>query len=117
MNCMKCGRDIPAEQVFCDNCLEIMKKYPVKPDTVVQLPRSRQQIAQKKQSARRRPLSPEEQIPVLKKSLRRHKLCIAILSLIIVAAAVFAFLQVQQLTSLPELPHYTNSTPDTTGET
>ena len=117
MNCMKCGREIPAGQVFCDGCLEVMKKYPVKPDTVVQLPRSRQQNATKKQALRRRPLSPEEQIPVLKRSLRRHKLCIAILVLVIAAATVAAFLQLRHPFSLPELPNYTNNTPDTTGET
>ena len=35
MNCLKCGREIPEDQVFCDACLEVMKKYPVKPGTPV----------------------------------------------------------------------------------
>lgn len=37
MHCMKCGKEIPEGQVFCDECLEVMTKYPVKPDTPVQI--------------------------------------------------------------------------------
>ncbi len=38
MNCMKCGREISNDQVFCEECLLDMKNYPVKPDTPVLLP-------------------------------------------------------------------------------
>ncbi len=38
MNCIKCGRDVRGEQVFCDACQEDMEFYPVKPGTPVQLP-------------------------------------------------------------------------------
>ncbi len=38
MQCMKCGREIPAGDVFCENCLADMEKYPVKPGTVVHIP-------------------------------------------------------------------------------
>lgn len=37
MHCMKCGKEIPEERVFCDGCLTVMDAYPVKPDTVVQI--------------------------------------------------------------------------------
>lgn len=117
MNCMKCGREIPAGQVFCDGCLEIMKQYPVKPDTAVSLPRNRQNAAAKKPASRRRPLSPEEQVPILKRSCRRLRFCVAFLSLLLVAAAVFAFLQLRNLNAPPESPNYTNSTSDATDET
>ena len=33
MNCMKCGREIPEQQTFCDVCLEVMSQYPVNPHT------------------------------------------------------------------------------------
>lgn len=39
MQCLKCGREIDADAVFCDRCLDEMAKYPVKPDTVVLLPK------------------------------------------------------------------------------
>ncbi len=38
MKCMKCGRKFSAEQVFCDDCLAEMEKYPVSPETPVVLP-------------------------------------------------------------------------------
>ena len=117
MNCMKCGRKIPLGQAFCDSCLEVMKKYPVKPDTAVQLPRRDLHASAKKQNARRRPLSPEEQLPLLKRSNRRLKLTVAILSLLLAAAVVLGFMHLQNHDALPEFPNYTNTTPDTTGET
>lgn len=33
MNCLKCGREIEEGQVFCNDCLVQMAKYPVKPGT------------------------------------------------------------------------------------
>lgn len=38
MHCMKCGRKAEDSHAFCDECLEDMKKYPIKPGTVVRLP-------------------------------------------------------------------------------
>lgn len=38
MNCIRCGREIEAEQVFCAECLEDMERHPVKPGTPIQLP-------------------------------------------------------------------------------
>ena len=35
MNCLKCGRDIAEDQLFCESCLEVMDQYPVKSGSVV----------------------------------------------------------------------------------
>ena len=70
MLCMKCGREVDAEQVFCADCLAEMEKYPVKPGTVVTLPQRPAQNPAKKQSGRRHPALPlEEQVTRLKKRL------------------------------------------------
>ena len=70
MQCMKCGRDVEPEQVFCDSCREIMAQYPVKPGVVVQLPR-RVESPVKKQTVRRRGLgTSEEQIHTLRRAVR-----------------------------------------------
>ena len=37
MNCMKCGREIGENRVFCDLCLADMEKYPIKPGIAIQL--------------------------------------------------------------------------------
>lgn len=51
MQCMKCGREISGGQVFCQECLEEMEKYPVDPDVVVTLP-SASGTAKAQQSAK-----------------------------------------------------------------
>lgn len=66
MNCLKCGRETAAEQVFCEDCRLDMEKYPVKPGTVVLLPRRRDSNAPKKVS-KRRSLPLEEQVKILRK--------------------------------------------------
>ena len=38
MNCIKCGRDITDNNVFCQECLAQMAEYPVKPGTPVVIP-------------------------------------------------------------------------------
>ena len=68
MQCMKCGREIAAGQVFCEGCLADMEKYPVKPGTPVHLPPRKAEPPVKKAPARRRPTL-EEQVRSLKKRL------------------------------------------------
>ena len=48
MQCMKCGREIPAGQVFCEDCLTDMAAYPIKPGTVVTLPNRPKQTTTRK---------------------------------------------------------------------
>ena len=69
MNCMKCGREIPSDETFCETCLEGMEQYPVRPDTVVLLPNRTEWFSAKKSHQRRQ--SPEEQIAALEKRCRR----------------------------------------------
>ena len=75
MQCMKCGVEIPEGQVFCEKCLEIMDRYPVKPGTPVQiLPRN-----SKDKSSKRRELSPEELLSKQRSINRRQRLLIWLL--------------------------------------
>ena len=69
MYCMKCGKEIEADQVFCEECRAEMEKYPVKPNTLVQIPNRPKKHAAKKVHSRWE--SPEEQIAALKKRIRR----------------------------------------------
>ena len=67
MGCMKCGRDTLEDQVFCETCREDMKKHPIKPNIVVQLPQRKPASGIKRPApARRRPLTHEEQIRKLR---------------------------------------------------
>lgn len=70
MYCMKCGRNIEDDQVFCSDCLSVMARYPVKPGTAVQIPKRKQNAAVKRTTSRRKQLTPEERIQRLKRWLR-----------------------------------------------
>ena len=54
MGCIKCGRDLEEGQIFCQSCLEVMAKYPVKPNTAIQLPDHKDSAAPKKSAPKRR---------------------------------------------------------------
>ena len=74
MNCLKCGKEIEEKQVFCDSCLAVMEKFPVKPETKIYLPKNAPVAPVKKSAPRKKTLSPEERILRLKKAI--HILCI-----------------------------------------
>lgn len=71
MYCLKCGKETLEEKIFCEDCLLLAQRYPVKPGTPVQLPR---QDPTKKNTPQKRTLSPEEQVDILKKALFRSRL-------------------------------------------
>ena len=86
MNCMKCGKEVTEDSVFCADCLLEMEKYPVDPGTVVLLPRRSESSVQKKIVKRHVP-SPEEQIA----SLRKKVLILTLLLMACIAAIVLMF--------------------------
>lgn len=83
MNCMKCGREMKEDHVFCKRCLTDMENYPVKPNTVVQLPVRPAAPAVKKKTRRKRDLKPEEQVQNLRFAVRWLSM--------LLAAALLAF--------------------------
>lgn len=83
MNCLRCGREIPADQAFCPECLGEMDKYPVKPGTAIQLPK-REEDPFTRRPARRVNITPEMQLARMK---RRFRLISVILALLIFLAA------------------------------
>ena len=85
MNCMKCGRETRGEDVFCQDCLTEMEKYPVDPGTVVLLPRRKDPSVKK--AAKRHTPSPEETID----TLRRQKATLVFLLLVCIAAIAMMF--------------------------
>ena len=89
MNCMKCGREVDEGQVFCLECQKEMAKYPVRPGTVVLLPKRDEVHFTKKVQAKRRPsTAPEEQIRSLKIRLRIVT-AMLIISLALMAVMVY----------------------------
>ena len=45
--CLKCGKETAEKAIFCQQCQDDMGKYPVKPGTVIHLPK-RQNAPEKK---------------------------------------------------------------------
>ena len=87
MNCMKCGRDIDDDQVFCPICLEEMAKYPVNPATAIVLPVRKPKAAPKK-ARRKAPPTPEELLKKARVRIRRlFVLWVLTLALFLAAAA------------------------------
>ena len=72
MSCLKCGQEIPENRLFCDDCLKVMEKYPVKPGIAINLPHREDTSPIKKiVSRKKQTLPPEEMVPVLKKRFWR----------------------------------------------
>ena len=88
MYCMKCGRDVNEGQVFCDSCLEVMKKYPVKPGIAIQLPGKKEAPPKKAHVKRKQPPTPEEQILKLKKRLK-GMVILWLVTLMLLAATIY----------------------------
>ena len=100
LGCLKCGRETISEQVFCVNCLADMSKYPVLPGTVVQLPLRKDPVPVKKQPAKKRSVSPEEQIRNLKHRCRVLTLLVVLLAWGLTTANLVAML-VADLAAVP----------------
>lgn len=94
MNCMKCGRELKFEEAFCEECQAEMEKYPVRPNTVVQIPK-RPAVSPKK--THQRHISPEEQIASLRKRVRRLATSLVVSWLIIAALAATVGVTVYEL--------------------
>ena len=88
MGCMKCGKETGQNQVFCDDCLAEMEKYPVKPGTVVQIPN---RPAKKQTHHRRVAVAPEEQIKRLTNRVHRLMLVVIITSALAILFALLTF--------------------------
>lgn len=88
--CMKCGREVKNNQVFCSQCLSVMKQYPVKQDVRVQLPH-RELPSEKKAPVRKKPLSPEEQIGRLRSAVKRLSVALACILLLLVFTVSLLF--------------------------
>lgn len=97
MNCMKCGRETETGNAFCPVCMERMSQYPVRPGTAVVLPSRKEPQPVRKQTPRKRTLSSEEQINLLKKHNQRLAYILIILVLLLTALSVICGFAVKEI--------------------
>ena len=104
MHCMKCGREIEEQQVFCPDCLAQMSQNPVRPGTVVRLPQRQTVTLSKKRFFRRkRELPPEEQLIHQRIIIRRLALILAVAILLLIAAG-FLLVWIFKLKNIVDIP-------------
>ena len=94
MSCIKCGVETAEMQVFCENCLAEMEKYPVKPDVTVTLPHREEFPSQKKKPRRQKSIPAEEQLRRTKYVLRltRITLVVVFVCFLLVSAMLLQYL-------------------------
>ena len=93
MRCLKCGRE--TDQTFCQTCREEMDRYPVKPGTIIQLPKDRSKSYTRRSINWRDMISPETQIENQKRTIRRLSGAVAalVVLLIVMGFVMFRVLQ------------------------
>lgn len=87
MACLKCGKSTQEGQAFCEECLELMQKYPVKPGTAIHLPHRESLNLEKKQPVRHREPTAAEQAEALRKTTHWLLGIIAVLSVLLLLTA------------------------------
>lgn len=89
MNCLKCGAETTAQNVFCDACRQDMARHPVPKDAAAVLPNREHQHTPRKAFSQP---NAEQQVITLGRRVRRQRLAIWILSLVcalLLAAGTF----------------------------
>lgn len=113
MACLKCGRETAPKEVFCAECQKVMAASPVKPDTPVVLPRRdnvEKKAPPKKQS------KPEEVIGKLRKSVKRLRIAVTILSVLAAILASCLGMLAYQLWQKPDIGFNYSTVTEETGE-
>ena len=118
MTCLKCGRE--TDQTFCESCREVMARYPVKPGTIVQLPKDRSTAYAHRSQNWRTTISPEIQIEKQKRTIRRLAQALAALAALLVVLGIVMFRVISSAGRPPVGQNYsavTKSTEDATEPT
>ena len=98
MNCMKCGRETKADDVFCVECLEHMDKRPVMENVLVYVPTEKDRAAAVKKITVAHPVvSVEDQ---LKRLHRKYHIVNLLLIFFMAASIFFAVLSFETLHEL-----------------
>lgn len=111
MNCLKCGRE--TDQTFCEACREEMTRYPVKPGTIVQLPKDRSASYPRRSQDWREKISPEEQITNQKCTIRRLASAVAVLTIALIVTGFAMFRILRSNTQPPVGQNYSTVTKPT----
>ena len=96
MSCLCCGRAVTEGHAFCAECQTRMDKYPVKPGTAIHLPHRNAPVVTKKRTRRKKQISQEEQILLLRKVLRQTRVFLVLATIIMCLAVGMLVYQTSQ---------------------
>ena len=99
--CLKCGKETAKKAIFCQQCQDDMGKYPVKPGTVIHLPK-RQSAPEKKLEQYNEP-DHEGQILGLRKTVRFLVALVAALSILLTVTAFMLLRTLSQEKPVPPI--------------
>ena len=113
-NCLKCGKEAQEKAAFCDECLAVMSRYPVKPGTVARL-LPRPQRAKHKNQDTYQETAQKAQLKHLKGTVRWLVVLTVILSVLLVAMAGVLLHSMQEPPEAPPIGKNYTTTTGTTG--
>lgn len=110
MQCMKCGREIAADAVFCNDCLDEMNQYPIKPGTIALIP---QRPAQQKRTAERRTQTIEQRLASKTRAVHVLSFLLTITVCLLIAVSALALSLFRDSENLPNLGQNYSSVTET----
>ena len=129
MNCLKCGKKTGKTEAFCQECMEVMERYPVPSGTPLVI--HRRAAIQKKTVAKKK-LSPEELVVKQRRLIKQMALVLALFTLILGVGVFWLVREILEPGVRPEetkgqnystqptitttVPIITTTTPDSTAE-
>ena len=86
MKCLKCGRE--TGQTFCEGCLEDMDRHPVKPGTIVQLPKDRSTSYTRRNQNWQPMISLETRVEKQRQTIRLLSVTVVVLLLMLIGCCI-----------------------------
>ena len=90
MYCLKCGKEVQDDQVFCEECLTGMEQEPIPINAPVVIPA---QPIQKNQVFRRPVINPEEEVKRLQRFNQNLIMLLVLLVTLVILLAVLVYEQ------------------------
>lgn len=98
-NCIKCGKELSTTKAFCEECLEVMERYPVPSGTPLVI---HKRIALPKKAPVKKKLSPEEQVVKLKRLIKQMAALLVVFAIIIGIGVAWLIREIREPDQNPE---------------
>jgi len=109
MSCLRCGKETPVSQAFCNDCLQDMSHYPVRSDAPIHLPKRNEKTVSKKAVKRKKLIKPEDQVIHLRKIIR-WMMVLLVLSSLLTCIAVAKLVAKEENPKYPDGKNYITTT-------